>query len=62
MMWSQCKWDRNTLKHLLAAGPCSGHHVVAEFAHTGAEVADNVLVAAGNDLHTAGVAAEGAAH
>src|ERR1700732_3222815 len=23
MMWSQCTWDRNTLKHLLAAGPCS---------------------------------------
>ena len=36
--------------------------MVAEFAYTRAEVANNVLIAAGNDLHTAGVAAKGAAH
>src|SRR5439155_5377924 len=37
-------------------------HVVAELAHPGAEVADYIFVVAGTDLHTAGIAAEGAAY
>jgi len=37
-------------------------HVVAEFAHAGTEVADHIFVAAGDDFHTAGIAAESAAY
>src|SRR6266446_10089735 len=47
---------------LLGRRAVLGHHMVAEFAHPRAEVADNVLVAAGNELYTAGVTAEGATH
>jgi len=39
-----------------------GHDPVAEFAHPGTEVEDHVFIAAGNELHTAGIATEGAAH
>src|SRR6516165_8263865 len=50
------------IKAPLGGGVALGHYVVAEFAQTGAEVANNILVTAGDDLHTAGVAAKGAAH
>src|SRR5260370_25716137 len=50
------------IESVFAAGTVLPQQPVAEFAHARAKVADHIFVAAGNDLHTAGIAAESAAY
>src|ERR1700719_3299214 len=50
------------IEGVFSVGAVLPKYPVAEFAHARAEIADHIFVAAGNDLHTAGIAAERAAY
>ena len=50
------------IEGVFAAGAVLAKYPVPEFTHARAEIADHIFVVAGDDLHTAGIAAESAAY
>src|SRR5208283_5446383 len=50
------------IKAILARGSVFGEDLPAEFANAGAEIAQDIFLAAGDQLDATGVAAEGSAH